>query len=216
MKTKEAILVSLMAGALASCNHENATGPTKVSSPPTGSFVTSPSGMVLVGATVVTLTATGSDPSGSALTYTWDFGDGQSGVTGQTVTHVYGKPGTFTAVLTVRNAAGASATANGTVTARDLSGRWRDVDPAWEFDLTQSGSTISGTIARAGVGIVSQIRDGAVADPRSVKFFRDSSVSPRWYSGYTGNYSGSVDNTGNRLHLTSLEDNRFSYDLTRE
>ena len=59
MKTKEAIVISLMAGALASCHHEDVAGPTKVSSPPTGSFVTSPSGMVLVGATVVTLTATG-------------------------------------------------------------------------------------------------------------------------------------------------------------
>jgi len=217
MKVSEAALVSILVAALPACHKNDVTGPgPQQIQPPTGSFTVSPAGMALVGATVMTLTATASDPAGSALTYTWDFGDGQSGSTGQTVTHVYNRPGTFTAVLTIRNAGGASATANGTVTARDLTGRWRDVDPAWEFDLTQSGTTVSGTIAREGVGIVSQIRDGVVADPRSVRFFRDSSVSPRWYLGYTGNYSGSVDSTGNRLHLASPEDARFTYDLTRE
>jgi hypothetical protein len=216
MKMRDALLVSVLVVALPSCKND-VTGPgDQQRQPPTGSFSISPSGMALVGATVVTLTATASDPGGSALTYTWDFGDGQSGTTGQTVTHVYSKPGTFTAVLTIRNGAGASATVNGAVTARDLTGRWRDTDPAWEFDLTQSGATVSGTIARAGVGIVSQIRDGVVADPRTIRFFRDSSVSPRWYLGYTGNYTGSLDSTGNSLHLTSPEDSRFSYDLTRE
>jgi hypothetical protein len=216
MKMTDALLVSVLVVALPSCKND-VTGPgDKQSQPPTGSFAISPAGMALVGATVMTLTATASDPAGSALTYTWDFGDGQSGTTGQTVTHVYSKPGTFTAVLTIRNGAGASATANGAVTARDLTGRWRDTDPAWEFDLTQTGATVSGTIARAGVGIVSQIRDGVVADPRALRFFRDSSVSPRWYLGYTGNYTGSLDSTGNSLHLTSPEDSRFSYDLTRE
>jgi hypothetical protein len=216
MKVTEAALVSILVVALPSCKNDVTGVGDKQTQPPTGSFAISPSGMALVGATVMTLTATASDPAGSALTYTWDFGDGQSGTTGQTVTHVYGKPGTFTAVLTIRNAGGASATVNGAVTARDLTGRWRDTDPAWEFDLTQSGATVSGTIARAGVGIVSQIRDGVVADPRTIRFFRDSSVSPRWYLGYTGNYTGSVDSTGTRLHLSSPEDARFSYDLTRE
>ena len=218
MKMTDALLVSVLMMALpARAKTNDVTGPgDQQRQPPTGSFAISPSGTALVGATVVTLTATASDPGGSALTYTWDFGDGQSGTTGQTVTHVYSKPGTFTAVLTIRNGAGASATANGAVTARDLTGRWRDTDPAWEFNLTQSGATVSGTIARAGVGIVSQIRDGVVADPRTIKFFRDSSVSPRWYLGYTGNYTGSLDSTGNSLHLTSPEDARFSYDLTRE
>ena len=40
------------------------------------------------------------DPDGTVVSYNWDFGDGFSG-TGQTVSHTYNNPGTFTARLSV-------------------------------------------------------------------------------------------------------------------
>lgn len=50
-----------------------------------------------------------SDPDGNALTYAWDFGDGQTG-TGKTVAHTYATKGTFAAKLTVSDGKGGTAT----------------------------------------------------------------------------------------------------------
>jgi PKD repeat protein len=58
------------------------------------------------------------DPDEDALTYNWDFGDGET-ATGDAVTHVFSNPGTYTVALTVndgRNATCSSIT--GTLTAR--------------------------------------------------------------------------------------------------
>ncbi len=49
-----------------------------------------------------------SDPDGDDLTYSWEFGDGESG-TGPTVQHTYTQPGSFTAKLTVDDGRGRSA-----------------------------------------------------------------------------------------------------------
>lgn len=58
----------------------------------------------------ITMDASGSSsPSGSALTYAWEFGDGSSG-TGGTVTHAYSDNGTYSVRLTVTDALGRSAT----------------------------------------------------------------------------------------------------------
>ncbi|WP_025742123.1 PKD domain-containing protein [Aquimarina pacifica] len=51
-----------------------------------------------------------SDPEGEPLTFSWDFGDNSSG-TGATPTHVYTSNGLYTAVVTVTNTSGGSATA---------------------------------------------------------------------------------------------------------
>jgi glucose/arabinose dehydrogenase/chitodextrinase len=49
-----------------------------------------------------------SDPDGDALTYSWDFGDGQAG-TGAQAQHVYALAGEYTAKLTVSDGLGGSA-----------------------------------------------------------------------------------------------------------
>jgi glucose/arabinose dehydrogenase len=56
----------------------------------------------------VRFSATGSDPDGDSVSYSWAFGDGTSGE-GQNVTHVYTRTGIFTATLTARDTNGASA-----------------------------------------------------------------------------------------------------------
>ena len=49
--------------------------------------------------------ASASSDDVAIVSYEWDFGDGTTG-TGETTTHIYTDPGTYTATLTVRDAAG--------------------------------------------------------------------------------------------------------------
>jgi endoglucanase len=51
-----------------------------------------------------------SDPEGSLLTYSWDFGDTTAIGTGKTVSHVYATTGIFKAVLTVKDPQNATTT----------------------------------------------------------------------------------------------------------
>ena len=74
----------------------------------------------------VSFSAAGSvDPSGSEMTYGWDFGDGESGE-GETVAHTYTVGGLHTVTLTATDDEGNSGTATATIIASD------DVSP-WTF-----------------------------------------------------------------------------------
>jgi PKD repeat protein len=57
----------------------------------------------------ITFSATASTPSGTALTYLWDFGDGSTG-TGATATHTYATAAPYTVTMTARDAFGAQGT----------------------------------------------------------------------------------------------------------
>lgn len=63
------------------------------------------SGQAVLQATTVFDTTGTSDPAGGALTLSWDYGDGS---TGSVSNHIYTRTGSFSAVLTARNAAGTS------------------------------------------------------------------------------------------------------------
>jgi PKD repeat protein len=210
------LVVAMLCALSPACGGGNTSAPStpsQAAQPPIGSFIVSPTGAAVTGVTVMAFNATASDPAGTALTYTWDFGDGQKGFTGQNITHVFDTAGTFTVVLTIRNAAGASATSQNVVTARNLTGTWADVDPLIHFELTQSGSSLSGRRLGGGgyvkVGAVS----GAVTNPKKVQFdlyLNDSDCR----------YSGTVSTDANNMLVSRILDGTFcaqdSYNITRQ
>jgi probable HAF family extracellular repeat protein len=63
------------------------------------------------------------DPDGTLVGYTWSFGDGTADTNEANPSHDYTVPGTYTAVLTVTDAQGLTATAQVTITARKSKGR---------------------------------------------------------------------------------------------
>jgi 3-phytase len=86
---------------------------------PLGPVVNQPpsADLEVVGCSLLTCTfdASGStDPEGSQLAYTWDFGDATEG-DGATVTHTFAQTGTYTVVVEVRDTDGAASVASATV-----------------------------------------------------------------------------------------------------
>jgi PKD repeat protein len=77
--------------------------------PPTALFVVRPD-VGGVGETFNFDAGSSTDSDGDKLSYVWDFGDRTSGV-GETISHEYTVPGTYTVRLTVRDTHGASSTA---------------------------------------------------------------------------------------------------------
>ena len=71
----------------------------QVGTAPTAAFTSSPANP-LVGTAVSFDGSTSTDPGGTISGYSWDFGDGGT-ATGETTSHVYSAPGTYTVKLTV-------------------------------------------------------------------------------------------------------------------
>jgi PKD repeat protein len=92
----------------------NATSSTQVSVPistPAGNAAPTPALAASCTDLFCTVSAAGTqDPNaGDAVTYSWSWGDGSPSSTGQSTTHTYAGPGTFTVQLTATDGWGASA-----------------------------------------------------------------------------------------------------------
>jgi hypothetical protein len=89
--------------------------------PTTPTISTSPSSPVAGEA--VTFTATATDPdTGDSLTYTWEFGDGTSSVTGNPATHTYDSVGNYTVNVTVDDGHGHTRSASLIITVGESTG----------------------------------------------------------------------------------------------
>jgi PKD repeat protein len=97
---------------------------------------------ILVGASVTANTSASSDPDGTIVTRSINFGDGAIS-TAVSAAHQYTRAGTYTVVATVTDNAGASASASATVT----------VSPQFVNITAPTGSTVTGTGTKiAGTG----------------------------------------------------------------
>ena len=78
---------------------------------PVADAARTPAGVVLVGEAVVFSGAGSSDPDGSVIRYSWDFGDGSATGEGETIVHAYSAAGSYDVELTVTDNLGATDTA---------------------------------------------------------------------------------------------------------
>jgi PKD repeat protein len=205
-------LVAVLAMATLDCGGDSGGGTTGSSNgAPSGSFTVSPQTPALMGATSVTFLASATDPDADAITYQWDFGDGTS-QGGQSVSHVFMREGALNVVLTMRDAKGAQTTAASTVTVKSLTGHWVDIDPRYQVDLVQTGSSFTGSVSASGFGRVSDVSSGRVNSPRSVAFHRQSFI--RGFA--TVDYTGSLDASLDQLNVVAIQNSRTSFNLMRQ
>ncbi len=183
---------------------------------PTAGVIGASSSTALMGATVVTFTANGaSDPDGDALTYTWSFGDGGS-ATGASATHVFTAAGSFGVELKVSDGK-KSATTTSQITVKSMTGRWRGKEGSSdvEFNLTQSGSSLSGTFTTSnalftGPGTVTS---GSVSGPRH--FMVKVAVPAGSWGTFTYTYEGDVKEDLNSAVVKNNDSATGDINLTR-
>ena len=122
---------------------------------PVASLGITPSGTGMAGATQYRFDGGGSsDQDGDPLTYSWDFGDGNSG-SGAVATHVYEGPGRYNVRLTVSDGSSQANTTGSVTVAPNLTGTFAGIASvrtgSYEaqtdvvLSMTQVGETIRGT-----------------------------------------------------------------------
>ncbi len=177
--------------------------------------------MVTPGVTDLTVSLDGSgssDPDGDALSYVWDFGDGNTG-TGLIITHAYATAGTYTVTLSVNDGA-LTGTATAEVTAANppsggdlsalaayvpASGEWSQV-PNTDFvshpnTLTKAETDAIDTgIWQNGISCVIDCWNGAAWDAQNHHLF----LHGGGHNGYAGNEVYMLDLED--LTLTRLND----------
>ena len=140
----------------------------------------------IVGTSVTLQSRLASDPTGSSLSYSWDFGDGST-ATGEATTHVYATAGDFFATVTVSGSEGSSGAATLNVPVRSLTARWSGdlgAVPGSRVSITQDGLDLRGTYqddSRRGVV------EGRISETGTVTFTVTSpGLAPVTFTGTAG------------------------------
>jgi len=170
--------------------------------PPTASFTATPS------SGKAPLTVSFKDSSTNAPSkWQWDFGDGST-ATSQSPTHTYDEPGTYTATLTVTNAAG-SDTATNRVIVTDPD----DKPPSGTFTIGPATGWARGTAVTITQTSLSDNKTPPGSIRRTVNW-KDGSITAAWSAGTTithvyrtaGSYAPTVtltDLAGNTATVTT-------------
>jgi PKD domain len=157
-----------------------------------GTIAIAPAGAI-VGTSVVLENRLASDPAGNSLSFTWDFGDGDS-ATGEATSHVYTTPGDYYATVTVSSSEGGSAVASLHIPVRSLTARWSGdlggvpgepaPGPHGRVSITQEGLNLRGTYQDdSRQGIV----EGRISDSGTVSFTVTSpGFAPVTFTGAAG------------------------------
>lgn len=149
----------LCAALITGCDTSGGTGGPPTHHPPLAAFTAD--GSIQAGTPLGFDASSSSDPDGTPLTYSWDFGDGGRGG-GPKLAHVFTTPGSRTVTLTVRDAAGAqasvsqgveviSAKAPGPVVAIQGTVRSMDGVALAGVSVEQVGGPVTGTTDSAGL-----------------------------------------------------------------
>jgi PKD repeat protein len=144
------------------------------------------------------------DADGSIVSYTWSFGDGTS-ASGQNPSHTYSTAGTYSAVLTVTDDQGLTATRSVTITAQPVV----TLAAMKVGDIAMSLSSTSST-ARARAYATVTVLDGN-GQPLS-----GAKVTGRWSGVVSGNVSGTTASNGSiRLQSgTTRSRGTFTFTVT--
>jgi hypothetical protein len=157
------VVVGSLAVIAAGCGSE---GPSVTAPSPAfsaGAIHIAPAGAI-VGTAVSLESRDATDPSGAALSYSWDFGDGETG-SGEATTHVYRTSGTFMARLTVTSFEAGSAETTLYIPVDSLTARWSG--DFGTVSITQDGLDLRGTYEDGGrQGLV----EGRISDTGTVTF----------------------------------------------
>ena len=159
--------------------------------PNPGTVAVAPGGTGMASITQYTFTSNASDPDNDSLSYTWNFGDGGSGP-GASVTHTYASAGTFSVSVSVNDGKTSANSPTASVTVGpNLAGAWRSSngDPGFgsvvTVNLTQSGTTLAGTMSLSGnlasgaiPGNVAGTASSPLVHPNTVTFTSPSFTVP--------------------------------------
>lgn len=197
---------------MSACGGGSPSAPTTpvIQNPNINSFSVSPT-FGVSGLTTINMTASATDPAGSALTYTWSYNN--TTATGPANSATLTGDGTVTVQLTVTNAKGGSATQSQNVTIGTMTGTWNlNVDACGgtanpgQMTLTQTGNNVTGNLywpnqwcnvtARSG----GQLKPPATIDAQgNVQLLRVAASSSIVGTFIETQIKGQMDSTGRKI-----------------